>query len=365
MGIFPLMKSKIKKNCIILLVCCIYLFSYRLKAFSINEIKSEILNVTGISENLLIEVAKKYPEVSIENIDRVVKIKLLNTTYHKQFKINPSIKENALSEITSLSDFNIEKLEDENNHTEMVIIKLSLKKDVKISPKILSKKQNVLTIGFIPNLPEPMPVSTPLSVTDLYNNALTAHEKNDYDTALNLYNEVLSKENNFYVARFNLAKLYADKQEYEKAISVLISIIKDSENIQQGDLNQRIFLLTKNMIGVLYYVTGANDAAIEEFKSIIKSNPHFYQSYYNLALVYEKKNDFRMAKLNLERAISLKLDFTEAYYHLGILSLITNDKKNAIVSFKKIIEIMPDSTYAELGKKEIEKIDSAETSGKN
>ena len=151
----------------------------------------------------------------------------------------------------------------------------------------------------------------------LYNQAVEEHTKGNLDKAEELYNEVISEDDNFFLAKYNLAKIYTDKKKYDNAITLLNSIPEDEK--------QNIFLVKKT-IGTIYYIRGDLKKAKKIFEDLNKTNPELYEPYFHLGLIYEKKKSFKRAKENFKKAVELKPDLAEAHHHLDILNLVLNKK---------------------------------------
>ena len=151
----------------------------------------------------------------------------------------------------------------------------------------------------------------------LYNEAVDEHTKGDLDKAEELYNEVISEDDNFFLAKYNLAKIYPDKEKYDDSITLLNSIPQNEK--------QNIFLVKKT-IGIIHYLRGDLKKAKKAFTALSEINPDSYEPYFHLGLIYEKKKSFKKAKENFNKAVELKPDLAEAHHHLDILNLVLNKK---------------------------------------
>ena len=59
--------------------------------------------------------------------------------------------------------------------------------------------------------------------------------------------------------------------------------------------------------------------AIDHLQQAIKINPEFANAHYQLALLLDKKNDYKKAKSHYLKSIDLKKNFTESYFHLATM----------------------------------------------
>ena len=189
----------------------------------------------------------------------------------------------------------------------------------------------------------------------IYNKAVAEHYVGNIHEAELLYEEVIKQKGDFSPAKFNLAKLYLDGNEYEKSLSLLRELA-DKYSLP-AENNEKDFLLVSNTIGVIYLLQGNVEKSHEIFNQIIEMNPDYYEAYYNLGLLSEKENDLVSAKNQFKKSIDLKHDFVPAHYHLGVLNLITKNKKDAIQNFRKVLEFDSESNIAELSRKELDKLE--------
>ena len=342
---------------------CVFLISffYILPIFG-QTITSEILNLRAEEACILIDVAKKYPQVRFTHLQNPSKvlIELLNTSYHKSFAFDDQVKNTLINELDFISDISTRAVKDENDLPK-IEIELNLKEETKINPKILSTRNNVLKISLLPSLPlniaQKQAEDKNVKVIELYNKAVQLHSNENSNQAEALYNEVLSKDNDFYLASFNLAKILIDKKKYDQAIAMLLDLI---ERLSKKSIDQPASNLFSNTVGVAYYLKGSNEEALKRFQEILKQDPNFYQAYYNIGLVYEKKKDIPQAKTNFEKVVELAMseaDLASAYYHLSVLNLIEKNKKEATLGFKKVVELAPDSKIAKLSQDELSRLE--------
>lgn len=355
------------------LLCLIVLSSFLLT--NGQTITTELLNLKSENNLLLVEVAKRYPEVRFSKFEKPNKvlIELLDSKYHNQFKFDDLLKSSVLEGLDFVTDFTVGAARYEDNKTKISII-LTLKEGYRPFPKVASTKGNIISISFnesIKQIPEteksqtqevqqespPQGESTDPeleSLKELYNSAVEKNIDGNIQQAEELYKELISKNNNFYPARYNLAKLYFDKADYEQSQNLLISLIAD---ITINNQENNLLLISSNLLGRIYTSSNKSNEAIEQFNNIIKTNPSNYEAHYNLGITYEKDNDIEQALASFNKAIELKDDYIEAYYHSGILNLLLSNKKEAIYNLEKVFSLSPDSNLGKLSEKELQKLE--------
>lgn len=321
-------------------------------------VSPEILNLKAENNFILVDVAKKYPEVKIsqfENPDKIL-IEFLNTSYHKTFRFDDSDKNKILSGLDFASGITV------GQSNEKVSIILNLKQGYKLSPKVLSTKDNTVKISFLP-IDDAGDQNHPISlnqneekagdedIVGVFNNAVEEQSKGNLDKAEEIYRDLISKNSDFYIAKYNLAKVCIDKGKYDDSISLLLSLLEKADKKSE---NYNLFL---NTLGTAYYLKDDLESALKRFGEAIINDPNFFQSYFNLGLVYEKAKDFKRAKSNFQKAINLKSDFAEAYYHIAVLDLISKHKKDAKIGFKKVIELARGTKMARLSQEELKNLE--------
>lgn len=341
------------QNKLIYLFCSVFLFTnFFLSSRSI-ETTSEILNLRAEYNFILIDVAKKYPKIEFvqtENPNKIL-IKLLNAKYHETFDYSSEIKDVLLNELNFLNYVSVKLLEDSSS-VENIVIDLDIKNGISLKPQIKSTINNVVKISFDIAQAD---IPKEEQVISLYNQAVEEQTKGNLDEAEKLYTKAIILDNNFYLARYNLAKIYLDKRIIDKAVSVLESLLKDFE-INKKSVDGWLLYSIQNMLASIYYLSGDFNSALKIFKSLIEERPD-YALYYNIALVYEKIGKINDAKKSFKNTISLNPDFPDAYFHIGSLDLITKKKKNAMDSFKKVIELAPGTKIAKLSQEELKKLE--------
>jgi len=337
----------------------LFIFSFFINvAYAQDEILlSEILGIRAEDEILLIEVAKKYPQVKFNQAQSPSRllIEIPGTIYHRDFIYDENVRGKILLGLNFINNVEVKLLGDsEPNKVDIVLF---LNPEVKLSPKVISTKENVIRISLLK--PEEKKDVLDRSSQEIYNKAVEEQSNGNVDAAIALYNEAISKNPKFYLARFNLAKAYIDKNNHNDAIKLLLELVKEMQNIPSGTVDKNTILVVTNTLGTAYYQTGYYDDAKKQFLNVVKLDPDFYQAYYNIGLVNEKKKEIKLAKESFEKVVSLKPDLPEPYYHIGVLGLILDtkeDKEASRKAFEKVIELAPDTKVAELSKKELEKL---------
>ncbi|MDO6739668.1 MULTISPECIES: tetratricopeptide repeat protein [Polaribacter] len=133
--------------------------------------------------------------------------------------------------------------------------------------------------------------------------------------------------------RVNLATLYYNTQQFDKAETTYKEIIKF-----QPDYGPVYYSLS-----LLYAELNRVDGAIEQLKKAQKLMPENIRVYYNLGLLYDKKQDFKQAEKTI--ITGLKVDNTNEslLYVLAYIYGKSNQKEKAKNIVKKLIDLYPNN----------------------
>jgi tetratricopeptide (TPR) repeat protein len=70
-------------------------------------------------------------------------------------------------------------------------------------------------------------------------------------------------------------------------------------------------------LGVISFMEGNLDAAIQNYQHAIRTNPDYAEAYFNLGAAYYKQRLLKQAEDAFVKAIKLQPDFGRAHYSLG------------------------------------------------
>lgn len=117
-----------------------------------------------------------------------------------------------------------------------------------------------------------------------------------------------------------------------------------------------------NQIGKEYLDKGDYESAIGRFQSSVDLDENVFESRYNLGVAYIKKEDFKNASIELEKAIKINPSSPDAYYSYAVAlegsarpdtdELEDEDKippvdtdliNEAVLMYQKYLELSPDA----------------------
>lgn len=94
-----------------------------------------------------------------------------------------------------------------------------------------------------------------------------------------------------------------------------------------------------NLLGLSFYILADLEIAIKNFEKAIQLEPNNGEYYFNLAQTFQKKELFLLAKDNFEKAIELEPNNAQYYEDYGILLHENKDYEKAIAYYNKSLTI--------------------------
>jgi len=166
-----------------------------------------------------------------------------------------------------------------------------------------------------------------------------------YDEAQELFEKLLKKQPQFYQTHFFIGNCYKEKGEFDQAMAEYKKILeKTSESTTEKD--QQLRAQVQAAIGDIYIRKNDLKTAQEYFKKSLELYPKDEILAYNVGEIFFSSNKTKQAIHYFKLAASVKTDWGEPHLKLGYTYLNTADYKNAIASFKKFLELAPQSKQA-------------------
>lgn len=170
--------------------------------------------------------------------------------------------------------------------------------------------------------------------------AQTYQRKKAYPQAEKHYLKALKLSDNDPRYQNNLASLYLDLGEWDKAIDYF-----DKASMNLLFVNAHVAVAGK---GYAYFKKNDYPTALNYLDEAISLAPRFASAYLLKSEVYQAMGDTLQQKIALQRAIELAPQFTRARYQLAVLLLEEHSVDEAVTQLKIILEYSPTS---ELGSK--------------
>ena len=204
-----------------------------------------------------------------------------------------------------------------------------------------------------------------LTIEETLNLAIKNHQENKIDIAQELYNQVLEINPNHSRALNNIAVIFANLLEYQKAINYYKKAIEadpkyaDAHNNlgrafkELGDYQKAISCYEKAIevdskysdahsnLATIFYNLGNYPKAINYYEKAIEINSNIPNYHNNLGTTFKELGDYPKAINHYKKAIEVDPKYADAHNNLGTTFKELGDYPKAINYYKKAIEINP------------------------
>ena len=133
--------------------------------------------------------------------------------------------------------------------------------------------------------------------------------------------------------RINLATLYYNIKEYEKAEAAFKTVIK-----QEPEYGPVYYSLA-----LMYAELNREDEAIEQLKIAMTKMPDNIRVYYNLGLLYDKKQDFKNSEKALVTGLKVDAQNEGLLYALAYLYSKSDQKPKAKNILQRLVDLYPNN----------------------
>lgn len=204
-------------------------------------------------------------------------------------------------------------------------------------------------------------VLSPTDTSFLDNAALLFNFGKDYETSKNLYEELLELGytgiSTSYIATNKTdgeEVTYSDKKSRDLQVKLGIA-----ENPREEVRDSRREIVYKNL-AQNYVSLEDSDRALEVISAGREEFPNSYSLLIDEANIYYHAGDNMKFKEKLEEAINLNPTEPTLYYNVGVMNMEQENTDEAVLNFRKAIELKPDyaDAYNNIGAVIIEKANS-------
>ncbi len=176
--------------------------------------------------------------------------------------------------------------------------------------------------------------------------------KKAYPEAERHYLRALALSDNDPRYQNNLASLYLDMGEWDKAIDYF-----DKASSDLLFLRPYIALAGK---GYAYLKKQDYQAALQHLDEALAVAPRYAQAYYLQSEVYLAMGQNENARIALENAIETAPGYLQAIYELGVLMYKENQNADAVEKFEQVVELSPGSNWGRKSAQMLREIIKAE-----
>jgi Tfp pilus assembly protein PilF len=180
----------------------------------------------------------------------------------------------------------------------------------------------------------------------LYNLGVAYMGKKRFDLAEPRLLRAIMLKPAYSVARNDLGVSYLEMKRWDNAIQQFKTVKDDIfyENSESAIIN----------LGLAYLGKGDYPKALEEFRSVVVSNPRNPVARLSLGRTYFAMDRTAQAIDEYKRALEIYKDYGDANYYLGLAQMKLQNLEAARASFREVIRIKPDS---ELGRSSLGYLD--------
>ena len=171
-----------------------------------------------------------------------------------------------------------------------------------------------------------------LTIIEIFNLALQNYQNKDYQSAIDLYSEVLKIEPNHVVTHSNLGTLFKELGNYQKAIECFEKITKIDPS----------YIRAYNNLGAIFQLLGEHQKSKKCFEKVIKIDPNHLSAHNNLGVIFQNLNEYSKAENCFQKAIEINPNYLNAHNNLGALFQALGDYQKAIDCYQKSISLKPD-----------------------
>lgn len=169
--------------------------------------------------------------------------------------------------------------------------------------------------------------------------------------------EQVKKDNQLRVQLYGQAALaWKAAKDYDKsymAYSSALSGIGRTTSLTSDTLFYELYLER----GTLQILRGQYKAAVEDLTLAIEKNDQQFEGFLQRAKAYRKRRYFLKARLDLRVAAKLEMDQPDILLESGILYREQEKKSKARLAWQKIIDLYPETDYAQLARTNINMIE--------
>ncbi len=195
------------------------------------------------------------------------------------------------------------------------------------------KAQTVLLSSMLYDPVKAVRMEAARRMTEISDPQLDSNQKMVFQASLDEYQKSMEYSADFAFGRYNLANLYVNLRQPEKAV----------ENYQAAIKIDNFFYPAKVNLAMLYNQTGKNDKAEILLREVATSHPEMYEVQYSLGLLLAEEKKYAEAAKYLDSAAKGMPNRARVHYNLGLLLQHLKRDSDAEVSLLKAKELEPDN----------------------
>ncbi len=180
------------------------------------------------------------------------------------------------------------------------------------------------------------------SPKELYLKAEKLYSQEEYEKALDVFEEFVEKQPDLYEARINIGNCYIKLKQYDKAIEefkfVIEKLEEEKSDLKGNDTASSVYA----SLGELYMDRNDFEKAKEYFEKSIDIDPSNHALSYNVAEILFNSNRIDEAIHYYQLTAKIKPDWPKSYLKLGYCYLNKGEMETAIDYLNRFIELSPE-----------------------
>ena len=169
-------------------------------------------------------------------------------------------------------------------------------------------------------------------VSALFARGLACHQQGDFDTAAELYQEVLAHDAKHFGATHLLGVVAHQQGRHEEAVERITRALEIDPGVATAYSN----------LGVALKKLGRFEAARASYEHALAIKPDYAEAHYNLGLTLQEMGLPQEALACYDRALSHKPDYADAHNNRGLMLHRLGNLLQAVQSFERAIALRPD-----------------------
>jgi Tfp pilus assembly protein PilF len=196
-----------------------------------------------------------------------------------------------------------------------------------------SKHQTGLLASMLYDSVKAVRIEAARRMAEIPNAPLDNNQQMVFRAALDEYRESMAYSADFAFGRYNLANLYVNLRQPQKAIESYLAAIKIDN----------LFYPAKVNLAMLYNQMGKNNEAETLLREVATLHPEMYEVHYSLGLLLAEEQKYAEAADYLKQAARGLPDRARIHYNLGLLLQHLKQDSDAEASLLKAQELAPDN----------------------
>jgi Tfp pilus assembly protein PilF len=195
------------------------------------------------------------------------------------------------------------------------------------------KRQTALLSSMLYDPVKAVRIEAARRMVEISDPALDSNQKMVFQASLEEYRKAMEYSADFAFGRYNLANLYVNLRQPEKAVASYRAAIKIDN----------LFYPAKVNLAMLYNQTGENKEAETLLREVVAANPEMYEVRYSLGLLLAEEQKYTEAANYLRQAAKGLPNRARIHYNLGLLFQHLKQDSDAEASLLKAQALDPDN----------------------